>query len=395
MKRYEAILNAAAVPRTAAELSLVASEAEAAIGNAHSTVMTPLMERLPIRVHWVSDGLIIVKADTAHSNLVGRKILEIAGRVPEDLQAACSKLVGGGTPGWVRYRSEYFLTVPSALAVLGGQVEGGVRLDTADPSGAQESDTLQAGAEPVEADVFQEWRQSQPGSQDQATKGWDSLLSPTQKLPLYQEDADKQLWLKDLPESNAVYVRIDGNFGTAAENAPAFSARALAAMSSRKYAVLDLRYDWGGDFTEFLGLVKKIPKTIPADGHIYLVTGPNTFSAGLMTATQVKRYAGSWLTIIGADAGDTLRFRAEGFAVRLPATGIQIYVPTSWDDVGKDCTLFGDCWPPDKFLLKGVGTLVPDIHVANDWAAYRDGRDLVMNAVLADMAKRAGEAKVH
>ena len=80
---------------------------------------------------------------------------------------------------------------------------------------------------------------------------------------------------------------------------------------------------------------------------------------------------------------------ARRLMANLPATRIEVYVPNAWDDVGKGCGLFDDCWPPNKFLLKGAGTLEPDIRAANDWASYREGRDLIVDAILSDIANPA------
>jgi hypothetical protein len=156
----------------------------------------------------------------------------------------------------------------------------------------------------------------------------------------------------------------------------------------RDNVIVDLRYDWGGDYTLFLALAKHVPEALPASGHIYLITGSNTFSAGLITATQIKYFAKDRLTVVGGEVGDTLRFRSEGFVIELPATKIEVYVPSAWDDVAKDCGFLDDCWPPNKFFLHGIHALAPDIHAANDWASYRAGRDAVMEAIVTDIAKR-------
>lgn len=95
------------------------------------------------------------------------------------------------------------------------------------------------------------------------------------------------------------------------------------------------------------------------------------------------------MTIVGEEAGDRLRFRGEGIMVTLPATSAEAYLATAWDDVAADCGWFGDCWPPNKFLLRGVGSLDPDIRVANTWESYRMGRDLLVEAVFDDILRRA------
>ena len=52
------------------------------------------------------------------------------------------------------------------------------------------------------------------------------------------------------------------------------------------------------------------------------------------------------------------------------------------------CGLLDDCWPPEKFMLRGIGTLTPTIRAENTWASYVGGRDLVVEAAFAHMARK-------
>jgi len=50
-QRFSEIVDAAAEPKTVDELSLILWQSLAAFDNAHTTVFTPLMYRLPVRFH--------------------------------------------------------------------------------------------------------------------------------------------------------------------------------------------------------------------------------------------------------------------------------------------------------------------------------------------------------
>ena len=84
LERFKQIIDQAQPPQTSDDLSLIASEAEAALGNAHSTLLSPAMRQLPLRLCWLSDGLIVVKADPKHSDLLGRRILQSEGVVQKN-----------------------------------------------------------------------------------------------------------------------------------------------------------------------------------------------------------------------------------------------------------------------------------------------------------------------
>ncbi len=121
-EQFTTLITQRHLPKTVDELSLTASAALAVFDNAHSTLTEPKMRRLPIRLHWVADGLVVVKATSAAAALLGHQIVSIGGRSPDELLKGAERFIGGGTPGWRRYRSEYFLTAPVALRALGATV---------------------------------------------------------------------------------------------------------------------------------------------------------------------------------------------------------------------------------------------------------------------------------
>ena len=95
-QRFSEIVDAAEEPKTVDELSLILWQSLAAFDNAHTTVFTPLMYRLPVRFHWTSDVLIIVKARPEHSHLLGQRVLTIGGKSPNEMLDRVPELIGGG-----------------------------------------------------------------------------------------------------------------------------------------------------------------------------------------------------------------------------------------------------------------------------------------------------------
>ena len=388
---FTAKVDEAQPPKSADDLTLTASQALASFDNAHTTLMSPVMHRLPVRLHWTSDALIVVKARPEQAGLIGRRISSLGGKTPEAMLTSMPQLVGGGTASWARYRSEYFYSAPAALAFLGAKVhDGSVELRTVDVAGAEETVTLVADAEPLPGDPFWDFRNALPGDTHFRTEGWVTLLRPEQQLPLYLQETNKLYLLRDLPEQRAVYVRMNGSIDDEGESVAAFTQRALSGVSrsSPQNIIVDFRYNRGGDYTQVLPLVKGLSRAVPPNGRLYLIVGANTFSAGLLAGSQFKHYLADRLTVVGGQVGDTLRFRGEGMIVTLPATHAEAYLGTAWDDAAADCGWFGDCWPPNKFLLHGVGSLDPDIRIENSWESYRTGHDLLIEAAFADIKRR-------
>jgi hypothetical protein len=390
---FTSLLDEGPPPETVDDLTLVASRALASFDNAHTTLVRPMMRRLPVRLHWTADALIVVKARPEHAALLGRRIVSLGGRAPEEMLASMPLLVGGGTASWRRYRSEYFFSAPAALAFLGADVrDGAVELRTLDAAGEEETTMLVADAEALPGDAFWDFLNAFPGDTHFQTDGWLPLLRRNQGLPVYLQEPDRLFLLRPLPEHRAVYLRLNGSVNDDNETLAAFTRRVLAEVSQSEPAniIVDFRYNRGGDYTMVLPLVEGLARALSENGRLYLIVGPNTFSAGLLAGSQFKRFLGDRLVVVGEEVGDRLRFRGEGVMVILPATNIEAYLATAWDDVASDCGWFGDCWPPNKFLLRGVGSLDPDIHVANTWESYREGRDLVVEAAFADISRRQG-----
>lgn len=391
MHRFLEIMDEAAAPQSAEDLTLIAARALAAFDNAHTTPIRPLMRRLPVRFHWTSDALVIVKARPEYAALLGRRVVSLGGRTPEELLVAMPQLVGGGTPAWVRYRSAYYYSAPTALAVLGALANDHVvEVRTMDAAGMEETIALSADSEFMRGDPFWDFLDAMPGDTHFDTDGWQTLLRPEQSLPLYQQEPQKLFLVRDVPEQRAVYLRMNGSINDDGETISQFTRRVLEQVTTTapENIVVDFRHNRGGNYVAVLPLVRGLARSTPRNGRLYLIVGPNTFSAGLLAASQFRRIIPDRLTIVGGEVGDRLRFRGEGFVVRLPATGVEVYLSTAWDDVSEDCGWLDECWPPNKFLLRGVGSLTPDIPADNTWASYASGEDLVIAAVWADVANR-------
>jgi hypothetical protein len=158
---------------------------------------------------------------------------------------------------------------------------------------------------------------------------------------------------------------------------------ALVRSNRRNNVIVDFRFNWGGGYENTVKLTRDLPKYVPANGHIYLITGPNTFSAGLIAAARLKHFAGNKIIIVGQPAGDELQFRAEGFLIKLPATGIKTYISTARHDFQHPIGWFSDCYFLDKFYGVAVDSIDSSIRVQNTGESYANARDEVLEAILS------------
>ena len=76
------------------------------------------LRRYPIRVWWFADGLYVVRATAEYSELLGAKVLTIAGRTVEQVKREVAPLFAGNA-SWRTYMSAYTMTSPDVLIGLG------------------------------------------------------------------------------------------------------------------------------------------------------------------------------------------------------------------------------------------------------------------------------------
>src|SRR5262245_28415532 len=104
-----------------AALEMAIAKAAAVAGNGHTNLLGALrgltLNSIPLRFYWFADGLHVVKADPAYADLLGTKVVEIAGRSPDELVHALSAHVGGPM-SLARELAIYPMESPQALHAI-------------------------------------------------------------------------------------------------------------------------------------------------------------------------------------------------------------------------------------------------------------------------------------
>lgn len=369
------------------ELTLAVSEALNCFHNTGTTLITTSAHRVGLRFGWVADALVVVKARPELANLLGHRVVRIAGGDPTDIWPLFDRFIGGGAETWVRNRSAWFFSVPEALRQAGCNVTGGVRLETVSLDGEEQVTLLQAEATPMPGGPLVDFRDRFPGDTGLGTDGWVSALAVTDELPLYLRDPEELLKATEIPwrGRSALYVRLLG----AADGGDPDPKQVEAVIEQVGAAeaglfVVDVRYHSGGDYRVVLPLVRAISErartlSVP----IRLLVGPNTIGGGLVAASQFLVHAGERTLLVGREVGEGLRERGQGRTLALPHSGLLVQLCHDWHDVSADPMPWHDVWLPDKFLLYGVGQdFTPQLGVQNSWMDYLAGRDRVLETAL-------------
>jgi hypothetical protein len=308
---------------------------------------------LPIRLYLFSEGVYVVRADSAHADLLGSRI-ESIGAVPID--SALTRLrpwVHGDNESAFRDIVASRLVLAELLAIAGiSESPDSAVFHLRRPDGSSESATLF----PVRQGTSILWL-------DARTREY--------PVPLYLRNRDQPFWFAQLDSVGVFWIQFNAVRDGADETLGAFARRALTAAERSRATrmVIDIRRNNGGDNTLLRPLVVGLIRSrFNKPGHLYAVIGRLTFSAAMNFATQIDRYTEA--RFVGEPTEAPPNHYGETQRLVLPHSGITVlYSLLFWQDAG----------PRDTRPW-----IAPAIAVPVTFADYRAGRDPVLDAILHD-----------
>lgn len=360
------------------------AEAIALARNGHSRLYLlrnrTALRRLPIRIWRFADGFRIVRATPDYRELLGCRLYAIGGMDIWRARTIAGRAYAGSS-SWGDYMAAYTLTSPEALHGLGIlpdmerialRVGGcpGPALRVVRPL------PLVRSARSVEA-----WWDLTPLTTPPSGSWLQALDARRTALPLYLRNPDLAYWFEPLPDG-ILYFSYSRAQDMAGESTAAFGDRLLAEITRARprALVVDLRFNTGGDLNLAAGLMQRLQEATRGIRR-YVVTGRATFSAGISQVAS-WRQAGD-VTIVGEPVGDAMDFWAEGGNIRLPYSGLDAHFANGFHSYST-----APCPAGTPCLDMSSPSIAPDIRIAARWADYAAGRDPVMDAIAADLARR-------
>jgi len=340
--------------------------------------------RLPVRMIWFPDALVIARAAPEAADLLGASVMTLEGLTPDELMKRLRPLQGG-TDAFRRWQMNWIFHNPEALQAIGVARQSDrleLRLKLADGRTmtrtivAQPKEQLPPGQRPERYWIPASW-------EGEAEKDWRVAVDPS-RAPLYLQEPDAWFRMIDLPDLEALYVQFRSNFDEGEARIAAFVAAVAERLKSSPPGslILDLRFDTGGDNTQNRDLMRQIAQSV--SGRIYLLVSNYTFSAGIASAAALKHDGGDKVTIVGSEIGDRTHWWSEhAEPVCLPASKVCFPINTGYWNLIEGCRGNPRCYG-DQFDL-GVPTLEPRLAApitSRDWLANRDPG---MAAVAADL----------
>ena len=331
------------------DIVMALSRIVAMIGDGHTFLQWGgLYPSVPLRLYWFGKELRVTETVEQYRRALGARVVGIGGvDVAEVFRRDQPYISQDESEGFVLSANAEHMTSPAHLHALGLAPDTTRAVYTfADDRGRRFTLTLNAAA---------------PGEH----LTW---IDAARSTPLYRKRPDEPLWYEYLPDSQTLYFNFTGY-----PRRPEFQKFSqeffdFADSHAVKRVVVDMRANGGGDFSrgrDFIISKFKQRPALTARGHLFVVIGRWTFSAGMANASDFKNEFRA--VMVGEPTGARPNGYQENRAFSLQNSHLS---------VSYSIQLY-------KFQEQDTPGILPDKRIDPDWASYKAGRDPVLEWILA------------
>jgi hypothetical protein len=363
------------------------SRAVALSGNAHTRMrLSPtsygdFTTEFPIRIWWFEDGPWVIKAAPACRRALQCRVVAIEGHPVSEARSQMEQLFASNK-AWADYLTPIYFTSPDLMHGLGMiRSQDAASWTFEDPNGKRFDLRIRATRLSQRAAPTESWQDLSPLAVSESGQWPAALTREAERLPLYLRHPERPYWFTHLQESSLLYFQFNrSENNSVGQSLEAFGDSLIAFGRSRQIrsAVVDLRFNSGGNLVVARDFIERLAREEWADrpGHLFVIVGRCTFSAGLYHAAQLREL--SRAIFVGEPVGDRLDFWAEGGQIVLPNSRVAIWYSNGFHR-------YSQVEHPEHlpyFEQLSVPALAPDVMTRLSSADYLAGRDPALEAIL-------------
>ena len=191
-----------------------------------------------------------------------------------------------------------------------------------------------------------------------------SWVSVPKDPPVFRQRPDDNFWCTYLSDFRTVYCGFRGYKDLGKQSKALF---ALIKQQQPEKVVIDMRLNGGGDYKVGLKYLVhplcKLPDT-NREGHLFVLIGPNTFSAAMSNSGHFRYQTNAIL--VGQQIGEKPNSYQEAREMKLPNSHWTVRYSVKFY----------------QFVETAENVIRPDHEIIPSWEDYRSGRDPVLQWVL-------------
>jgi alpha-beta hydrolase superfamily lysophospholipase len=267
--------------------------------------------RYPLEFYLYSDGLFVRRAAGDLAEVVGGRVVSLAGLTAEQALKAVEPLCSVDGPMGVKAEAPRLLARPDVLETLGL---------------ARDMDHVPLTVERRDGTrLTVELARARP--RNGAPAAWISINANGRgTLPPSLRGRDKSYWFEHLPEGRLVYFQYNAVADQKEESLAQFCRRMMAFIDDNhvENLAIDLRHNGGGNGLLNRALLRELARseTINRRGHLFVILGRDTFSAAMSVASDLERQTES--LFVGEPSCSGPNFRGQANPITLPCSGLRL-----------------------------------------------------------------------
>jgi hypothetical protein len=315
---------------------------------------------LPLKFERFQEGLFITAVAPAYRNLLGAQVLEMDDHGLAAIMAMAAPYISRDNDYWLSAVEPYRLRAIPFLHALGiATFDDRVRLHVKNLDGKLSDVSVYATLD--HPDIWNDLP---------SPRGWINLYEVLAKSPpWYLRHTNEPYWFRYDPSQKVVYFQYNKIVNDSPESLAAFTARLGSFLVSHDVdkLVIDMRWNNGGDTFLTQPLLRMVAgAAVNRPGHLFIIIGPRTFSAGVNAAAYFQRETHA--LFVGEPTGGKPNSPGDETFFTLPYSKIAVNFSDVYWESG---------WPYDARW-----SIAPDIYTPRTFAQYLAGDDPAMDAVL-------------